>query len=106
MPTSAFTTCPQVICEGETADGESDCRETKTVKPVALCDFTVGLWNLGGTCISHHLEGLEFPDCPTGPRAQAMPDIARKCRDAVDAEQNPEKAKVEQAHCTRLAMSY
>ena len=31
---------------------------------MAVCDFCTDLWNLGGTCIKNHMDGLDLPNCP------------------------------------------
>jgi len=124
----------RIVCEGdkrqhnllgEATSGDQNsrsCSQEKEVVPVAICNFTVPLWNLGGTCISNMLDGLEFPNCPdkTSPRYQAIYDIAQHCRNATDAQMVNcrstsldaadqalcDASEAETAHCTRLAMSY
>jgi len=109
----------QVVCGGmsnSSSSMEMHCNQTKEVVPVAVCNFSVGLWNLGGTCINNHLDGLQFPNCPDGPRAKAISSIQNNCRNATQVDQrvchaNPESkdckiAEVERLSCMRLAMSY
>jgi len=132
----------RIVCEGDksrhdrlgeaTSAGQDSrsCTQEKEVVPVAICNFTVPLWNLGGTCISNMLDGLEFPNCPdkTSLRYQAVGKndievsafISQQCRNATDAQMVDcssssldaadqalcDASKVEIAHCTRLAMSY
>lgn len=42
----------QVVCpgipDGQTQASSVECRAWKEVKPVAVCNFSVGIWNLGG----------------------------------------------------------
>jgi len=120
----------RVICAGrKKADGgagkeveQSECAQEKKVEPVALCSFSVALWNLGGTCIANHLYGDEHPQCHTlaqeslDNKQSAKQDILKGCRKATefDADQcekkpdldNCKKAALERDYCTRLAMSF
>ena len=106
----------QVVCNGRTGD-QSVCSQQKTVAPVALCNFTVSLWNIGGTCIANHLYGEKFPQCPNKTRSTAVESIPGQCRNAtevskeIDCQETPnEKScaamKAERTYCTRIAMSF
>merc|ERR1712185_616872 len=81
----------RIVCAPPTANssgnrgsgmGARDCKQDKTVVPIAVCNFDVDLWNLGGTCISNHLQGLQFPDCPVATKGDYK--IAKQCRMATD----------------------
>jgi hypothetical protein len=114
----------RVVCDGSST-GSQECTTEKSVKPVALCDFSVGLWNLGGTCIANHVHQYETPQCPNSNGSAEVQDaldaIATQCRlpkdidavcgsstgttnDAGNAE--CEVAVKEVEYCKRLAMSY
>merc|ERR1711990_320080 len=101
----------RIVCHGEKpalaksnggrpAFPERACNQSKTVKAVAVCNFTIGLWNLGGTCISNHLWNMGHDaDCPDNKTSAAVPEaiaqIWKKCNNATLEDHH---------HCTRLAM--
>jgi hypothetical protein len=90
----------RVVCEGwRPGSTGKQCSQDTKVAPVAVCNFTVGLWGLGGTCIDNHLSGLKFPNCPQGKLAEAIPSITKLCSKASSEE-------VETNRCMRLAMSF
>ena len=88
--------------------------------PVALCNFTVALWNMGGTCITNVLHNVPSPDCrKTAKNAnfrRVKKSILQECRhitafDVALCKQNPnhETCKTvarEDSYCTQLAMSF
>merc|ERR1712146_586048 len=47
--------CESIESSGKQAKQvESPCTSTKDISAVARCNFTIELWNLGGTCIANH----------------------------------------------------
>ena len=90
----------RIICagqQGDAAEKETSCESDKTVAAMAVCNFTVGLWNLGGTCIVNHLFGDANPNCPNNTLSPAVESIAGQCRHATGDDHRS---------CTRLAMSF
>ena len=103
------------MCEpfhNNTKGSQAECAQKKEVNAVAVCNFCTDLWNLGGTCIKNHMDGLDLPNCPKGTsdaKDKAIEDainmingnktIGKKpmCRRPSEAEQN---------YCTKLAMSF
>ena len=113
---------------------QATCAQRKEVNAVAVCDFCTDLWNLGGTCIKNHMDGLDLPNCPTstndfktkaiakaikmingGKQAASMTATRRRRRGRVvptPAPTPPPKpmcrlpTEAEQKHCTKLAMSF
>jgi len=122
----------RIVCEGRKSagsraghkeDGEgvgnsadSQCMQNKTVAPVAVCNFAVPLWNLGGTCISNHVHKEEFPHCPNKTRSSAVESIVTECRKPTEyngklctkdpGHKTCKQVEQERDYCTRLAMSY
>lgn len=94
---------------------QSECAQEKTVQPVAICNFSVDLWNLGGTCIANHLHNEKYPQCPEKSDT-AVEAIASQCRKATEVDydlckKTPsdsicKKVAQERDYCTRLAMSF
>ena len=83
---------------------QAGCAQKKEVNAVAVCDFCADLWNLGGTCIKNHLDGLALPDCP-----KSSNDAKMKVINAAIAMIKPmckQPTRHDQRHCTKLAMSY
>jgi len=64
---------------------------------MAVCPFSPELWNLGATCITNHVEGETYPQCPDGASEKMIVSIKSKCREA-KTEDDPK--------CSRLGMSY
>ena len=95
------------MCEpfqNSTHGSKATCAQKKEVNAVAVCDFCTDLWNLGGTCIKNHMDGLDLPNCPKATSEakkkainKAIKMIKPMCRLPSEAEQN---------HCTKLAMSF
>jgi len=108
----------RVMCDGyKPGEDHAQCSQQKWVKPVALCKFSVALWNLGGTCIANHVDGEKHPQCAeTLHASEAVKRIRSECRPStqVDEElcQKTPNAKncvavsKEESYCTRLGMSY
>jgi len=90
----------QVVCEpttNKTGAFQNPCKMSATFKARILCPFSPTLWNLGSTCITNHVRGDKYPQCPVGTSASAIQEATKKCRLA---------KKSENALCSRLAMSY
>jgi hypothetical protein len=117
----------RVICAGrkKTADDASEtseCVQEKQVKPMAICKFSVALWNMGGTCIANHVHGETSPQCAALARKTRkqhkgmVQGIMKECRKATVydddvCDQNPDDDTCKQAarerdYCSRLAMSF
>jgi len=75
----------------------SSCKVYATFQAKAVCPFSPELWNLGATCITNHVEGETYPQCPDGVSKEIVDSIKSKCREA--SEEDDEK-------CSRLGMSY
>jgi len=86
----------QVICNPSGESGSS-CEMESSFKAQAICPFSSHLWNLGATCITHHVEGEKYPQCPSGTSQTDIDRIKASCRKA--SEENDMK-------CSRLGMSY
>ena len=105
----------RIVCEpfhNSTKRSQAECAQKKEVNAVAVCDFCTDLWNLGGTCIKNHMDGLDLPNCPktTSDAQQKVIDNAIKMinRNAT-AGIKPmcrRPSKAEQNHCTKLAISF
>ena len=103
----------RVICEGAkpTDKGNRMCAQEKRVVPVAVCNFSLPLWNLGGTCIAHHLRNEKSPHCREADTdyqqqqlLRAVESIAHECHNITTW--NATQAAREREYCTRLAMSF
>ena len=66
-------------------------------KARAVCPFSPELWNLGPTCITNHVEGEKYPQCPDGASEQLIRSIKSSCKEASDEDD---------IKCSRLGMSY
>jgi len=90
----------RVICEptaNATAGFQNPCRMSASFKARALCPFSPSLWNLGSTCITNHVRGDKYPQCPKGTKAELIEEVKEKCHVA---------KKEDNARCSRLAASY
>lgn len=103
-------------------EGSSKCAQEKQVRPMVVCNFSVPLWNLGGTCIANHVYKEKSPQCATlakkSPkvRKDIVQGILKDCRMATKYDdercnKNPNDATCKQTarerdYCSRLAMSF
>ena len=105
----------RIVCEpfqNSTQGSEATCAQKKEVNAVAVCDFCTDLWNLGGTCIKNHLDGLNLPNCPTATN-EAKTSAINKAIKMINGNKTAGKkpmcrvpTEAEQNYCTKLAMSF
>jgi len=86
----------QVICD-PAGESESSCRMESSYKAQAVCSFSPEIWNLGATCITNHVEGEKYPQCPDGTSAKSIASIKANCKEASEGDD---------VKCSRLGMSY
>lgn len=97
---------------------EVSCRQKKEVMPMAICDFTTDLWNLGGTCITNHLYKEDNPQCPQDQvLGNVSAYVAKHCRrplsetasincTATPQNEHCRRTAEERDYCTRIALSF
>ena len=105
----------RIVCEpfhNSTKRSQAECAQKKEVNAVAVCDFCTDLWNLGGTCIKNHMDGLDLPNCPkstSDAKNKAIGDAIKMINGNESADIKPmcrRPSEAEQNHCTKLAMSF
>jgi len=86
----------RIICD-PAGKSRSSCKMTSSFAAMAICPFSSELWNLGATCISNHVEGEKYPQCPDGTSKETIVRIKAACKEA---------SQGDDAKCSRLGMSY
>lgn len=94
----------RVLCDSNMATAastfkaKSTCEEEKSIKSVGRCAFNITLWNLGGSCLSSHVNNLPHKVCPDSVSDALVASIHTLCHNTT---------ATQDGHlCTPLAISF